>query len=298
MRSFDELQAEFAARQATVIGYSPDTMRIFQGACVPAANDDQALWTLLNQLPSPGPIQEAGPLSFFDAYSALVGALVASNHPLDPVAAAKRNLADWGNAPPSWENGYKTLAKRLGLAQQMAFSIDYPATPDEGFWGLWRRSAPASGLSVQFAAAALSGRIKFGHLLTFAPLPGDWYTPSVMTVAYQNPSGPPWNPNSPITWESTFGANGILRRVVIGLVCVSDVEVSYEADAGFTADQQDQIHSHTAGGLWPYYLESANARTSVDFTADGAMQTSITSTKSRPVVIGVQIHSAAGWFGG
>lgn len=299
MRGFYQLQSLFAAQTATAIGLTPSSMNVYQAAQLPPADSDEFLWALLNQIPGAGPVQSAsGSATFFDAYATVINALVAGSNPLDAVAAAKRNLAAWGADPPAWTRGYKSMAKQLGAAPRLEFSFSLRADEDPPVWGLWRDAEAVEGPSARFAAGPLNMKTAFGRLLNFAPQASDWYTPSAMSLAYHNPGKAPWDQNSPVNWESTFGEDGSLNRVVTGLICVKDIRLSYESEAAYPDEDQAQITAGSTAGLWPYYLNEHSAATQVAFDRIGTLAASVDSSANTPVVIGVVTQSAARFFGG
>lgn len=299
MRGFYQLQTLFAAQQATAIGLTPSGMNLYQAAQLPPADSDEFLWGLLNQLPDAGPIQSGSTTAtFFDAYSTVINALVAGHNPLDAIAAAKRNLAGWGSQPPAWVRGYKSMAKQLGAAPHLSFSFTIPSAEDPAVWGLWPRAEVVEGPSARFAEARLSMKTAFARLLNFAPEASDWYTSSAMSLAYHNPGKAPWNPNSAVNWESTFGEGGSLNRVVVGLLCVRDIALSYESEAEYSDEEQTQIEDGSALGLWPYYLDNRVSTTQATFNGDGNLDVSVDSSSGMPVIVGIVTQSAARFFGG
>jgi hypothetical protein len=298
MRSFADLQSLFAAYQATAIGLQPDEMKICQGAAVVPTGNDQVIWDLLDQTPAPGLVLPTGSDGFFDAYVAVIAALVASSNPLDPIAAAKRNLADWGARPAAWDGGYKTMTTRLNAAPRFAFKFDIPASTGTKLWGLWRQSDPSPGSSARLASGAMAVSVHFGRLLNFAPPASDWYTPSAMTAAYQNPNKAPWNPASATTWETTFGANGALRSVVAGLICVADIAVDYTSSAPLSAAEQDEVAANAGSGLWPYYVDGRTAMTRVTVDPAQTLSVTIATDRTTPIIIGASVQTAASFFVG
>lgn len=298
MSSFNQLQSLFAAYQATAIGFGPKSMQSLQGAVVLPANDDQFLWDIFNIVPIPGLLFRHSGHQFFDGYAAVIDSLIATNNVLDPVAAAKEQLKDWGNRPPAWDAGYTKMKKRLDSAQSLKFSFGQQAEPQDGFWGLWAQSDAAPGIAARFAAGDVSMTVEFRRLLNFAPAPADWYVQTAISYAYKNPDHNPWNPASPITWETTFGPKGTLRNIVSSLVCVSDISVKYTSTSSFTAAEQDEVRAEADHGLWPYYLPKSAATTTVSFDGDGAISVSVVSKANTPIVIGVTSLPADKYFTG
>jgi hypothetical protein len=154
------------------------------------------------------------------------------------------------------------------------------------------------GPSARFAKAKLSMEIAFGHLLNFATPASEWYTSSAMALAYRNPGRAPWDSNSPVNWESTFGEGGCLSRVAIGLLCVLDINLSYQSETNYPHEDQAQIMDGFNAGLWPYYLDNQAATTQVTFNSNGYLSASVHSSPSTPVIIGVVTKSADQFFGG
>ena len=292
MTSFDDLQARFVAAELAALGRSAPTGRVLQPALPLPARDDQALWSLFDAIPLDTPLYAASGTEFFTAYSTLIGALVAGTNPLDPIAAAKRRLADWGTKPPAWSVGSAGLAKQLKAAPSLTFPFSSPAGPDTGFWGLWAGSAPALGPSVQFAAGDVSAALSFDHVLNFAPNPGDWYVSSAMSLAYNTRSGAPWPSGSTVTWDSTFGPNGTMPRFLAALTVASGLKARVTSTAAFSAADQALIRLSAAAGLWPYYLDVAGAETSVRFDASGQIAIATDNRSSAPIVLAATILSA------
>jgi hypothetical protein len=296
MNSFDDIQSLFGSVQAQAIGPGASGMKIYQGAQTAPSGDNAFLWGLLDQVPQDGPILTGGGASFFALYSALIDSLIAGQNPLDPIKAAKNNLAAWGKKPPAWQQGYTTLAKTLKVAPPLEFSFQPSPSPDPGYWGLCTSSSAAPGAVGLFAESGLTMKVDFGHLLLFAPQADDWYTPTAMTTAYQNPSSPPWNPSSGITWESTFGSNGTLRTVVTGLVCVSPLNLTYASAAAYSYDMQAEIEGCAKSGLWPYYLAQDSATNRATFDGSGKLAVTTTTKKDAIILVGAAVMPAAQFF--
>lgn len=298
MSSFNQLQSLFAAYQASAIGFGPTGMQNMQGAVAPPANDDQFLWDIFNTVPTPGPLFRPSGRQFFDGYAAVIDSLVATSNVLDPVAAAKEQLKDWGDHPPAWDAGYAKMKKKLDSAQSLKFTFGLQAEPHDGFWGLWAQSDAAPGIAARFAAGEVSATVEFRRLLNFAPTPADWYVQSAISYAYKNPDSKPWDPASSITWETAFGPHGTLRYIVSSLVCVSGASVKYTSSSSFTAAEQDEVKAQADHGLWPYYLPKSAADTTVSFDGDGKISVSIASKANTPIVIGVTSLPADKYFTG
>ncbi|MFE0757105.1 hypothetical protein ACFW16_24310 [Inquilinus sp. NPDC058860] len=295
MTSFDELQARFAAAELAALAHPAPRGRVLQPALPLPTGDDQALWSLFDAIPLGSPIYAASGTRFFTAYAALIGALVAGTNPLDPIAAAKRRLTAWGARPPDWSIGCAGLLKLLGSAPSLAFPFTSTAVPEPGFWGLWAKSPTAGGPSAQFASGDVSADLSFAHALSFAPRPGDWYVSSALALAYATRSGPPWPGGSDVTWDSTFGPDGTMPRVLAGLSVVAAIDARSASTAVFGPADQALIRSNAALGLWPYYLDGPG--TSVGFDGAGRIAIRTTSGPKQPVAVAATVLTAGEYLG-
>ncbi|PQV49167.1 hypothetical protein [Paraburkholderia sp. BL21I4N1] len=301
MTSFVDLQQQFAQTEFAAIGIDPSRGQVLQPAAALTA-DDNVLWSYLNTIPGAPPIfQTPGGGSsetFFEAYSALINSLIAGTNPLDPIKAAKQRLATWGDKPPTWSVGVAGLARQLHSASTINFGFSNDAVADPAFWGLWSNSAPASGPSVSFASGNVSGQFKFKNALLFAPTPSDWYVSSALSLAHATKTGHPWDPDSPINWQTTFGPNGNMQSFVGGLYVVSGLNIQFTSSAAFSKADQRAISEAGAQGMWPYYLGMSSAITKVQFVPQGQMTASVISGANVPIVIAASVLSAAQYLGG
>ncbi|WCM22088.1 hypothetical protein NDK50_29095 [Paraburkholderia bryophila] len=305
MTSFVDLQQQFAKTEFAAIGIDPSRGQVFQPAAT-LTGDDSVLWSYFDTIPGAPPIfSPAGGGSggsgetFFQAYSALINSLIAGTNPLDPIKAAKQRLATWGDKPPAWSVGVAGLTRQLHSASTISFDFSSDAVADPAFWGLWGNSQPASGPSVSFASGNVSGQFKFKNALLFAPAPSDWYVSSALSLAHATKTGRPWDPDSPINWQTTFGPNGNMQSFVGGLYVVSGLNIQFTSSAAFSKADQRAISEAGSQGMWPYYLGlSSNAVTKVQFVPQGQMTVSVVSVANVPVVIAASVLSAAQYLGG
>ncbi|MFM0594935.1 hypothetical protein [Paraburkholderia dilworthii] len=301
MTSFVDLQQQFAKTEFAAIGVDPSRGQVFQPAAALTA-DDSVLWSYLDTIPGAPPIfSSAGGGSgetFFQAYSALINSLIAGANPLDPIKAAKQRLTNWGDKPPAWSVGVAGLARQLHSASTISFGFSNNAVADPAFWGLWSNSEPAAGPSVSFASGNVSGQFKFKNALLFAPAPADWYVSSALSLAHATKTGNPWNPDSPINWQTTFGPNGNMQSFVGGLYVVSGLNIQFTSSTAFSKADQRVISEAGSQGMWPYYLGISNAITKVQFVPQGQMTVSVMSGANVPIVIAASVLSATQYLGG
>jgi len=301
MTSFVDLQQQFAKAEFAAIGIDSGAGQVFQPTA-PLTGDDSVLWSYLDVIPAAPPIfSPAGGASgetFFQAYSALINSLIAGTNPLDPIKAAKQHLSTWGDNPATWSVGLAGLIRQLHSASSISFGFSSDAVADPAFWGLWGNSEPASGPSASFAKGNVSGQFKFKNALLFAPTPSDWYVPSALSLAHATKTGHPWNPDSPINWQTTFGPNGNMQAFVGGLYVASGLSIQYTSTTAFSKADQRLISEAVTQGMWPYYLGISNAVTKVQFNPQGQMTVTVTSVPNLPVVIAASVLSAKQYLGG
>lgn len=298
MSTFDDLQQAYVSSEMRAIGLQSATARLFQpGVTVPTTDAD--LWALFNTIPTAGGTFYApSTLAFFTGYSTLINALVPGTNPLDPVKVAQSRLAAWGSKPPTWNQGVEALSRALQAASHLSFNFNNPATPDPGYWGLWGNSSPIAGPSDSYAAGSVSVSTAFKHLLSFTPTPGDWYVSTAISLAYRNKTGAPWNPASPVTWQTTFGEGGMLQQLLAALVVVSGVDITANSSTSFSPPEQALIAAGLPNGLWPHYLTGSGISTKASFNAtSGQMTTKIISTANTARMLFAVVMPAQQYLG-
>ncbi|WP_193102597.1 hypothetical protein [Burkholderia sp. Z1] len=298
MASFAELQGRFITTEFAALGFPQSGWQVLQPASLLRSGDDESLWSYFNTIPADLPIfASSGGDTFFAAYSALIDSLIAGTGQLDPIAAAKDRLEDWGQKPPAWSVGYARLMKQLAAATSVKFPFSSKAESNTGFWGLWGGSDSISGPSAQFAAGDVSGQFEFKHVLQLSPTPSTWYVSSALSIAHSTTSGDPWNPKSTINWQSTFGPQGNMQRFVAGLLVVSGMSVEYTSSAAFSKVDQQSIQANQAKGMWPYYLSGSAISTHIHFNSANRMTVQISSDQNVPIVLAASVVSAAQFLG-
>jgi hypothetical protein len=297
MTSFDELQSLFVSTEFAAFGVSSGDGRVIQPATGPPIDNDSALWSWFNRIPEASSPYQPSSSEFFAAYGEVIESLIAGASPLDPIKVAKKKLAKWGSAPPAWNDGGISLAAQLAAAPATSFPFRSKATPPTGLWGLWADSSPVSGPAARFAAGEVDMSLSFPHLLNFAPSPDDWYVSSALSMAYANPGKRPWDPDSPITWDTAFGPGGTLRHFLTSLLVADELVLTYTSSTPFDAEDQALIQGHLASGLWPYYLNAASGVTTVSFDDDGRLTVTITGARGHPVALAATVVSAGRYLG-
>jgi hypothetical protein len=273
-------------------------------------------------LPSPPAVMQLPNLFLNWAYSthpavAEKGASDLSALILEPIHQAQLALLPYltvaglaGGKPPDWTPGYAQLVAQLARSpgkQASSPSVQAGANvgnswtrgSHSGFFGLWGGSASNSPQSAVFASQPVSLSVSFAHVTTFAPVPGPWYNSAAFGLAYSTQTGNPWNPNSAINWQSTFGPNGNLQRIASSLVVVSGMRVTATSTARFSAADQAMIRQNAGAGLWPFYAgNNGNVfSTSQSFKPTGEIAISTSSQDGIPIVLGVNVLTDSQYTG-
>ncbi|KAE9635969.1 hypothetical protein [Aeromonas veronii] len=121
--------------------------------------------------------------------------------------------------------------------------------------------------------------------------PGAWYNIAFLTYAYNGDSA--WSASSQITWDSTFGPNGNMQRVIGSLVVVDGIEVTMTSNASYSSEEQTAIKAQAKGGVWPFFSASASGGFNSDVTFDeqGRMTVKTTTKKGNPMILGANVLS-------
>jgi hypothetical protein len=254
---------------------------------------------------------------------AIKGASDLSAQLLDPIYRAQLALMPYTAAPdpnnpgqtipgkaPEWSLGYSQLVSQLNAAPNKSFSSQsvqssgnvtssWTQGGDSGFFGLWGSSSSSSSQSATFASQAVSLSVAFQHVTTYTPVPGHWYDSAAFGLAYATQSGKPWNPGSSITWQKTFGPNGNMRYIASSLVVVSGMNIKAVSSSSFSHADQTTINQSSGGGLWPFYStgSSSSFTTSHSFSNSGQLTINSSSHAGIPIVVGVNVLSAAQYTG-
>jgi hypothetical protein len=246
-----------------------------------------------------------------------IGATALANALLDPIASGALRLVPYVGDPaavpptadrqPDWDEGIESLKAQLAAApsrsfsyEQSAVSTDVTSTWARGktnvLFGVYRSDSNTSRISTTFSRNEIRLTGSFGHVLTFSPVPGSWFSSAGTKIAYDDKdTSPPWVPAAAKNWTNTFDPHvGSLARFIGSLVVVDSINITVHSQARFTVDDRIQITQNSGGGLWPFYTASSDSstRTRFTFSDSGELIVTITSLPGVPVVIGANIFGA------
>lgn len=167
-------------------------------------------------------------------------------------------------------------------------------------------SADASGsyqaLAIALASSSVQVSASFKRVthLTAAPLsqpsslPGllgskPWYNSAALAMAYSTPDNTVWKSNASPTWDTTFGPNGNLQRMVTEIVVVDGIDISITSAAPVSTNNQQALQAAASGGFWPFFGVSASGgdSKSMQFSDDGKLRAHISLPAGNPQVLGV-----------
>ena len=246
-----------------------------------------------------------------------IGATALANALLDPIASGALRLVPYVGDPtaqppipdrqPDWDEDIDSLKAELAVApsrsidyKQSTVSSDVSDTWAHGktnvFFGVYRSDKNTSETSTIFSENEIQLSGSFGHVSTFSPVPGSWFSSAGMNIAYKDKdTSPPWVAGATKNWTNTFDSQaGSLSRFIASLVVVDTMNITFRSVAKFTVDDQTRITQNSGGGLWPFYNTSSDSGTNTqfNFSDGGEMTVAITSLPGVPIVIGANIFSA------
>jgi len=131
--------------------------------------------------------------------------------------------------------------------------------------------------------------------------PGAWFTPGVFNNAYQNKDNNyVWDPASQTTWETCFGSNGSMQRVIGSLVVIDGVDITITSQASYSSSDYTSIKTEAEVGFWPFFFaeEDSTVTHTVTLNNDASLSVRIQSNIGNPKILGVNVLSAATAFGG
>lgn len=232
------------------------------------------------------------------AVMALIGSAQAA---LEPYVGPNGQPANFGES-------YAQLVQSLahGVAKSFRFDSRTANGDVSGSWtggvdtvgnGLWSGAPPGNRQSLIFSQSHVQASVNVSGLVTWPLTPGPWYDSSTFATAYANPSTPPWPDPAHPAWDEVFGADGSLPRVMASLAAAKGVDITITSDAVFSPLDQAIIGTFAPLGLWPFYLPSGMAQTTVSFGASSGMTIRTVSAPGVPVVLGGNVQSIGAFLG-
>lgn len=227
------------------------------------------------------------------------------------IGSAQAALAPYvgpNGQPADFGGSYAQLVQSLahGIAKSFRFDSKTASGDVSGTWtggvdtignGLWSGAAPGNRQSLLFSQSHVQASVKVSGLITWPLTPGAWYNSSTFATAYADPRTPPWPDPAQSAWDEVFGADGSLPRVMASLGVAKGVDITVTSDADYSPLDQGIIETFAPLGLWPFYLPSGMAQTSVSFGPSSGMTIRTVSTPGVPVVLGGNVQPIRAFLG-
>ena len=117
-----------------------------------------------------------------------------------------------------------------------------------------------------------------------------WYDSKVIQTAYAQNNNNVWQRTAP-TWEDTFGPNGNLKNLTVGLIVVDGITTTMTTTASVSQSDRESFKAQAKAGYWPFFKAEGEGGWSTDVTFDDSGSMSITSTSKagNPNVLGVLV---------
>ncbi|HEY0555001.1 MAG TPA: hypothetical protein VGG20_12095 [Thermoanaerobaculia bacterium] len=196
--------------------------------------------------------------------------------------------------------GYSFNSKNAKNTTDLSWAKGKISASSDFLWG--EGGVNLDHINKVFGTSDISIEVKLKHVLAFAagPLqtedlvggelcPG-WFSSAALNFAFQNKGSNVW-PAEGVSWESTFGDKGNIKRFATSLIVGDELEMTMWSNATFTGDERQTIEAHGKGGFWPFYRASASGSngTKVEFEGTGKMKVTVTSPPDSPLILGVSV---------
>ena len=126
-----------------------------------------------------------------------------------------------------------------------------------------------------------------------------WYDSKVIQTAYAQNNTNVWKRTRP-TWEDTFGPNGNLKNLTIGLIVVDGITTTMTTTASVSQSDRESFRAIASAGYWPFFKAQGEGgwSTDVSFNDNGSISITSSSKAGNPNVLGVLVSSFKDAFTG
>lgn len=303
--SFDDYRTVITA----ILPQGSDQFRVIMG-------DNLAAWEAYKKTLKPGDLGKDGIFGAFQAWADIY---------LDPDIATKAitvyrqlqngvvslavnavfnqaNLSSDGR--PTFSKTIQDLRDAITHGATKSFNFD-SRTASEDVSQTWAKgevngmydffSGSAGGEYTQLSQKATSSRVTvhgtFKKVISFAAAPGKWFSSSALALAYGTKDNTVWPAGQKPDWETTFGEQGNLQRLVTELIVVDGIEISVTSEASYDATEQQRIQAAASISFWPFFSANASGGRDkeVTFNASGNMTVTTSVPLGNPAIFGVNV---------
>ncbi len=127
---------------------------------------------------------------------------------------------------------------------------------------------------------------------------GGWYNSGLFASAYSNQGMWTNGPNSPLTWQQTFGEGGLLTQVFTDCLVVDGYSIAVTLHGQHTEDDVLALRSSNDISIWPPFTHHKNAAFHLSFTLNKDQSITITLTCSPGTyqILGYNVRSVPSLF--
>jgi hypothetical protein len=233
--------------------------------------------------------------------------LAMSNDPIGLAQQAVMNQTGFLNGVPNFIKTILDLRTAITQGPSGSFSFDSGTESSDtskawaqgatgGFYDFFEAGGESDWERTQTktAESRITVDVQYDHVITFGNTPGSWYSSGAMGVGYGTEDNTVWVPGATPNWNSTFGPDGNMQRVIGSLVVVDGISITMHSDASFSSDEQEKVHAKAEAGFFPFFAVEASGgyESRITFDDHGEMDVSATSPKGNPVVIGANVLTA------
>lgn len=273
---------------------------------------DYGLFNLLDIVPSSGPMFDIN--QSIPRFSSTYGELLASQPSSLGTTIAKTNFNNqdnWLPAEPSsglpktpiYTPSLADISDAIAKGASFDFKLDSSAYPSPT--GIFYPSFPSfivNSFFLMFNQIAESERfiftLHFDKMVSLPVNPGSWFTSAAFTQAYQS-NGVGWltGPGT-VTWDSLFGANGILQFICNGLLAVSGIVLELQIFGKYDNAMLYALKTAHATSIWPFYLNVANLTQTYTLNSDESITITSQVPSSETLLFAMEAASVNFLMGG
>jgi len=293
----------------TIIPQASDKFRVIMG-------DNLDAWEVYKKTLKPGDVAKDGIFSAFQAWADInldpdiaTNAITAYQQLQNGVVSLavnavlnQANLSSDGR--PTFSKTMQELRDAITHGATKTFSFDSTTAIDD-VSQTWAKgevngtydffSGSAGSEYTQLSQKATSSRVtvqgSFQKVISFAAGPGKWFNSSALALAYGTTDNTVWPAGQKPDWETTFGEQGNLQRLLTELIVVDGIEISVTSHVSYDATEQQTIKAEASTSFWPFFSANASGGHSTDitFNASGEMTVTTTVPLGNPAIFGVNV---------
>lgn len=252
------------------------------------------------------------------AQTAIAAYEKSSISPINEAIAAFKNQANYLQGTPKYNQTIEQVNALLVRGDSASISYD-SSTAETDVSHTWAEGGMGGGIILdifdvggegagtfnQINQTASSSKVTIqGSISKYATVPvgpGAWFNSGVMNNAYKNKdNNNVWDVNSQTTWETCFGTDGNMQRVISSLIIVDGLDITVTSHASFSKDDYQKITQESSIGIFPFFFGESESTHTKHFTynADSSISVTIKSNVGNPKIIGVNVIDIAEAFNG